>query len=65
MPILKFLALVGVVTLVWFGLVDLFHNYGAMVGIPSLIFVVLVGRYLSRITLVKLKEKKVKQEREY
>lgn len=57
MPILKFIALLGTIAIVWIGLVDIFYKYGAIVGMLALLITVMFGRYLSKITLAKIRSK--------
>lgn len=62
MPVIKFLALIAVIAFVWLGIVNVFYSYGSVAGVTCLISAVVIGRYLSKSTLAKIKAKRLSQQ---
>lgn len=58
MPIIRLVALIAILGLIWAGIITVFTKYGATVGLASLGFSVLVGHIISKRILAKIKSKK-------
>ncbi|MFC5079532.1 hypothetical protein VTH8203_01519 [Vibrio thalassae] len=61
MPIIRLVALIGILLLLWYGIAVLFKNYGVLIGVATLVTVVLIGRIVSKRIVARLKSQKLKQ----
>lgn len=54
--LLKFSTLLGILAIVWVGMIDTFLKHGAMAGVLALILVVALDRHLSKVAITMIRE---------
>lgn len=63
MPILKLVALIGVIFLGWYGVVQMWGKYGALPAAALLATLVITGKVISK-SILKIVKSKISKERE-
>lgn len=60
MPVVRFFVVLCIVVLAWVGIVQVSHQFGMLTGFITLVVTIIVGRYLSKQYIVRLKAKQPK-----
>lgn len=61
MPIIRLVALILTLLVLWLGIAAVFKNFGVLLGVVTLVTVVLIGRIGSKRIVARLKSQKLKQ----